>query len=425
MRVLHINTTSHTGGAARAVQRLHAALIEHGHESRLLVGQTTAPDDPSVHLVSDEVAPYQSPGKRLKSTIGSRLEKAWGLHSWSNRATLELAETPLVRWADIVDLRNLFGRYFNLWSLPALSAARDVVWRLPDLWAVTGHCAYPYECERWVTGCHHCPLLNGAGRKIVEPRPTLRDGSRRVWRAKKAIYRESRLHIVVTTNWMAGNVRRSILGDARSINVISNGVNLENFEPVSRREARARLGLPPDDVILLWAAAGKGNYRKGYHLVVEAMEAIQSRGAFTPTLLTMGEEQGWNRPESLRKVRHLGFVGDSRKQALAYSAADAFLCSTLADGQPQTALESLASGTPVIAFDLGPMPDLAIEGETGFLAPQTTARSLRKTIERFLTERDRHPAMRESCRAQALEKYDLRKQTEKYIDLYDRVLSKA
>ena len=404
------------------MRRLHTALIEKNHESRFLVGKTTDPQDPQVHLISDEVSEYRSLENGVKSRIGYRLEKLWGIHPWSNRAMLELANTPLFRWADIVDLRNLFGRYFNLWSLPALSVARPIVWRLPDLWAVTGHCAYPYDCQRWKTGCHHCPLLTGEGRKIVEPRPTTRDGTRRVWRAKRDLYGKARLHIIVTTEWMRDNVRQSILGNALSVNVISNGVNLEVFKPISRLEARSRLGLPLDESCLLWAAAGKGSYRKGFHLVVKAMEQIQSRGQFSPTLLTMGEEQGWNLPEPLQKARHFGFVEDASKQALIYAAADVFLCSTLADGQPQTALESLATGTPIIAFDVGPMPDLAIDGQTGFLAPARTAQSLREAIEKFLRQSDLHPAMRENSRKQALEKYDIGKQTEKYIELYSRVL---
>ncbi len=422
MQVLHINATSHTGGAARAMRRLHSALEEKGHQSQFLVGRSIKPDDPQVHLIWDEIAPYRSLTKSLKSRVGNQLEKYIGIHPWANRPALRIAETDLYQWADIIDLRNLFGGFFNLWSLPQLSKNKPVVWRMPDLWAVTGHCAYPYDCPRWKTGCYDCPLLTSQGRTIVEPTPTILDGTRRVWRAKKNIYQRSKLHIIVTTNWMRDQVNESILGNALSLNVISNGVDLEIFKPISKVEARKTLDLDPEGKYLLWAAGGKGNRRKGYHLAIQALEEIQANGNLKTTLLTMGGKEGWDKPDTLENVVHYGYIREPEKQSTIYAAADAFLCTTLADGQPQTALESIACGTPVIAFDLGPMPGLVFNDKTGQIVPQATAQSLYKTIVKFLVQEDQHPFMREYCRKEALQKYDLGKQTQKYVDLYEKIL---
>ncbi len=425
MRVLHINATSHTGGAARAMQRLHQALVEQGHQSRFLVGRSTHPEDPLVHLIWDEVAGFSTLGNRIKSRLGNQLERYIGIHPWANQNNLRISDTELYRWADIIDLRNLFGGYFNLWSIPALSAGKPVVWRMPDLWAVTGHCAYPYDCQRWKTGCYCCPLLTRQGQQIVEPKPTILDGTRRVWRAKRDIYSRSCLHVIVTTRWMRDQVSESILQNARSINIISNGVNLEVYKPRNRAETRRQLGLDTDAKILLWAAGGKGNYRKGYHLAYQALEEIQANSENPPWLITMGGEEGWSHPETLQRVRHFGYVRDAEQQARIYAAADAFLATTLADGQPQTALESLACGTPVIAFDIGPMPELVIEGRTGVIAPQTTAASLAKAIQASLIEEDRVSSLRISSRSYAEEHFDLRVQTQKYITLYEGILRES
>ena len=423
MRVLHINATSHTGGAARAMGRLHTALENKGHQSQFLVGRSKYPDDPQVNLIWDQISNYRSLGNSLISRIGNQIEKYHGLHPWSNRTNLKLVDTPLYNWADIIDLRNLFGGFFNLWGLPTLTVRKPIVWRMPDLWALTGHCAYPYDCERWITGCYNCPLFSTDGRKIIEPKATIWDGTKRVWRAKKDIYQKSQLHIIVTTEWMRDQVNQSILGDALSINVISNGVDLEIYSPKSRSDARRELDLPQDETILLWGAGSKGNYRKGYHLVVEALDMMQRQGTPTPMLLTMGGTKGWDREEPLEKIKNFGYVRDPEQQALLYSAADAFLCTTLADAQPQTALESLACGIPIIAFDVGPMRDLAIEGKTGFIAQNTTARNLQNTILDFLKQAEDDINMRENCRNEALKKYDLGRQTEKYIDLYESILA--
>jgi glycosyltransferase involved in cell wall biosynthesis len=424
MRVLHINTTSHTGGAALAMLRLQKALEEKGHQSQLLVGRSKFPEDPHVNIIWDQVSGYRTLRGSLVSRIGNLLEKYYGLHPWSNQTTLRLVDTAIFKWADIIDLRNLFGGYFNLWGLPELSLRKPIVWRLPDLWALTGHCAYPYDCRRWITGCYDCPLFSEKGRLIVEPQATIWDGTKRVWREKRRIYQKSQLHIVVTTEWMREQVSQSILSDALSINVISNGVDLNIYQPKPKSKARDILDLPQNEKILLWGADSKGNFRKGYHLAVEALDMMQQSGISTPLLLTMGGSKGWNRVEPLEKIRNLGYIRDQAQQALVYSAADAFLCTTLADAQPQTALESLACGTPIIAFDIGPMRDLAIDGNTGFLAQETTPENLLETIKFFLASEHLYPDFRENCRKEALSKYDLTKQTEKYIDLYEGILAK-
>lgn len=422
MRVLHINNTSHTGGAARAMQRLHLTMKKKGHESRIIVGRSIFPEDPELSIIWDEVSEFRSLSKSIKSRFGNQLEKLIGIHPWANLTTLNLVDTKLYQWADIVELRNLFGGFFNLWNLPRLSASKPVVWRLPDMWALTGHCAYPYYCVRWKSGCYKCPLLTSDGRKIVEPPPAKWDGTKRVWRAKKKLYQTSNLHVVLNSNWMRKQVQESILQNVLSINVISNGVNLRIYKPIDKREARKKLGLSADERILLWAAGGKGNFRKGYHLANKAMEIIQEKISTTSTFITMGSEEGWKQPDPIRKSRHFGYVKDPEKQALIYAAADVFLCTTLADGQPQTALESMASGTPVIAFDLGPMPEEVIDGVTGFIVPSQDVDGLVGGIERFLNNEDIHSVMGVNCRKQALEKYDLDKQTEKYIHLYEEIL---
>jgi glycosyltransferase involved in cell wall biosynthesis len=129
-----------------------------------------------------------------------------------------------------------------------------------------------------------------------------------------------------------------------------------------------------------------------------------------------------DKPEILDRVKHYGYVREAEKQALIFSAADAFLCPTLADGQPQTVLESLACGTPVIVFDVGPMPDLVENDKTGRIAPDKTSQSLLVAIQEFYEQDDLHPFMQDYCRKEARQKYDLAKQTKLYVDLYEKIL---
>lgn len=148
MRVVHIGTTDRVGGAARAAYRLHHALLRHGHESRMLVGYKTG-DDP-------EIDGMMSHGPRWRRALR---RAAVEVDAWSGLQYLMLpwgrafADHPFVRGADVIHLHNLHGGYFPLRSLPGLSRRAPLVLSLHDAWPLTGHCAYPYRCERWKTGC--------------------------------------------------------------------------------------------------------------------------------------------------------------------------------------------------------------------------------------------------------------------------------
>ena len=423
MKVLHINSTSHTGGAARAMQRLHDSLIDKHHESQFLVGRSRFPDNPEINIIWDEIIPFRSIQNSVLSRIGNQFEKYLGINSWANRPAKYLAGADIYQWADIIDLRNLFGGFFNLWSLPDLTRRKPVVWRLPDMWALTGHCAYPYDCDRWKSGCYQCPLLRKDGRKRVEPKPTVLDGTRRVWKAKRKIYNHSQLHIVVNSTWMKKQVEESILGEALSLNVISNGVNLEIYRPIDQILARKSLDLPLEGNILLWGASEKDNFRKGFHIAAEAIDNLQEIYSETPILITMGGGEDKNISKRVQNQIDFGFVRDPERQALIYSAADVFLCTTLADAQPQTALESLACGTPIITFAIGPMPDIVHEGKEGFIATDVTSQALSEAIIDFYNRRDLIPELRDNCRKKAEHLYDQDKQSDQYVDLYEQIIS--
>jgi len=423
MKVLHINSTSHTGGAARAMQRLHDSLLDKKHESQFLVGRSRFPNYSEINIIWDVTTPFRSVQNSVLSRIGNQFEKYLGINSWANRPAINLAGADIYQWADIIDLRNLFGGFFNLWSLPDLTRKKPVVWRLPDMWALTGHCAYPYDCDRWKNGCYQCPLLRKDGRERVEPKPTVLDGTRRVWNAKRDIYNQSQLHIIVNSAWMKKQVEESILGESLSLNVISNGVNLEIYRPIDQNLARKSLGLPLEGKIILWAASEKDNFRKGFHIALEAIDKLQETYSETPILITMGGSENKNISKKVQNQVDFGFVHDPKQQALIYSAADVFLCTTLADAQPQTALESLACGTPIITFAIGPMPDIVHEGKEGFITTDVTSQALSVAVIDFYNRRDLFPELRKNCRKKAERLYNLDKQTDRYIDLYEQILS--
>ena len=106
--------------------------------------------------------------------------------------------------------------------------------------------------------------------------------------------------------------------------------------------------------------------------------------------------------------------------AAVYSAADLFVAPSLQDNLPNTVLESLACGTPVVGSHTGGIPDMVRPGETGWLFETGNAEALRATLQEALATRDL-TGLRPRCREVAEREYSLELQAERYKKLYEEV----
>ena len=418
MNILQINTAADTGGAGVAMSRLHRALTDQGHRSQI-VARLRKTLQPDVLTISEAVGAGNSAVHRLLNNVRMQLD-AWFVLPQLYGSTERLLHSTPFEQADVIQLHNLHSWYFNYELLPQIATRKPVVWTLHDMWAFTGHCAYSYDCNRWQTGCFDCPLLRGDGRRLVEPRPTLLDRTAQQWQKKRDLYRNSRLHIVAPSEWMANQARASVLGDALSIRCIPNAIDLAGFSPRDQADARQALGIRKDAKVILFVAAKVSQRRKGLAYLYEALHTLRDTGDVI--LVTVGSA-GANQPqiEGFAQV-HLGQVVEESRLSLAYSAADLYVLPTMADNQPLTVLESLASGTPVVAFDVGGIPEMIAHLDTGYLARYKDASDLAAGMRTILDDDDLRARMRNRCRETAVKRYDLQEQARRYVELYGRAI---
>ncbi len=301
--------------------------------------------------------------------------------------------------AGFVDYEAFFG------SIPHQT---PIVWRLADMNPFTGGCHYDHDCRQFMTGCGACPQLGSTDRK---------DLSRQVWKRKEAVFgllEKKRLHIVVLCRWMFELVKHSPLLSRFPVTLIPNGVDLDEFAPRDRCLAREVLGIPQGAQVVMFVSDDMTNRRKGFSLLSQSLSGlVQTHDLF---LVSVGKGK---RPETGPiPCLHMGHVTHDRWLSLIYSAADVFVIPSLQDNLPNTVLESMACGTPVIGFAVGGIADMVRPGVTGILVPPSDVGGLRVAISDLLHDPVRLAAMRDNCRRIAVEEYSRELQVRRYAELY-------
>lgn len=383
LSVLHISDSDAGGGSAVSAYRIHSELRRGGHTSRMLVGRRQT-DDPDVRFIKRGVA------WRAADRAAGAVPDALGLQYLVYPSSFGVARDPWFRGADVLQLHNLHGSYFSLSALPLLTRRRPAVWRLSDMWAFTGHVAYSYDCERWRHGCGSCPYLN-------EYPPLPRDTTAILWRHKRTVYERSRLTVVAPSRWLERLARESPLLGRFPVRRIPNGVDVERFRPGDRAELKRLGGFDPERPLLLVVAPDPNDRRKGAHLLDELRTRI-------------GEE-----------LVAVSGASDEELPQL-YAAADVYLLPTLADNLPNTALESLAAGTPVAAFDVGGVSDAARHLETGWLAPAGDVAALAEGVRALLADDELRARLGRRAREVAEAEFGAELEARRFAELYEELV---
>ncbi len=418
MNILQISSNAITGGAARVMYRLHHGFRKRGHHATIFA-QWREIDEENIYCIG-QIDDRSRSANRIARVAARIADKAIGETRFYH-ATSRILDSALFKSADVIQFHNLHGGFFNYKIISEFAASKPIVWTLHDMWAFTGHCAYAYDCMRWQTGCHTCPQIRGDRRQWAEPTPTWMDRSAQNWQRKQTLYHQSQLHIVTPSEWLRNLVSMSILSDAASIRGIPNGIDIDTFRPLDRLQIRRELHLPANASVILFAADRIESRRKGFPLLLQALQRLKTPESIV--LLTVGHNRMHKSALQGFQRRDFGRVDDEAQLARLYNAADLFILPSLADNQPLVLLESLACGTPVVAFAVGGIPEMIEPERTGFLASPGDVAELAVGIETILAEDDLRARMRQNCRDLAVHKYDLEMQIDHYLAVYEQAIT--
>lgn len=427
MKILIINTFDR-GGAAHSCKRLHLAFLEKGIHSKTLIRASlsawpktftfTQPPE-NITLVAKVAKKIKKILKELKLySLGFKkkdqeqefLKKRHdGLELFSfPNSDFDITQSPLYNEADIINLHWVSGflDYHSFFK----KNTKPVVWTLHDMNPFTGGEHYIEH----IFGIDH----NGFPNERIEEEWERRVSELNLRIKEKALSCVDNLVVVAPSKWLANAAKSSAVLKNKNIVHIPYGLDKSIFRPRDREFSRDILQISNNKIVFLFVADSLNNNRKGLLFLIKAFKELKRNDII---LCAVGKQN--KSLNSCGNIMQLGPLSDERLMSLAYSAADVFVIPSLMDNFPNTVLESLMCGTPVIGFPTGGIPEMIQHGRNGLLTQGIGVSFLLETLTAFLDAPEAFD--REAIREEAVKRYDQKIQADRYIRLFKNLLAES
>ncbi|MGB7084451.1 MAG: glycosyltransferase family 4 protein [Phormidesmis sp.] len=418
MKVLHLSTADANGGAARGAYWMHKALRQAGVDSWMLVAEKHTAE-PTV-IGPTGVTGSQKVFNGIRQTV-----EYWPLKRYKNKKSgafsltiypSNIAARVEAINPDIVNLHWVAGGLLRPQDLRQFQGKqqRPIVWTLRDMWPFTGGCHYAGECQAYQTICGQCPALGS---------DNPHDLAYRGWQRKQAGFGDLNLTLAPLSEWLADCARQSSLFSHQPIQVIANAVDIEQYRPIEKTTARNILKLPIDKKLILFGALNPtADARKGFSYLRSALHHLAEKGDSDLEAVVFGIQQPARDLDLRLPTTFLGYLHDDTMLALAYSAADVMVVPSVQEAFGKTAIEAIACGTPVVAFNATGLKDIVIHKHNGYAAKCFEAADLARGIQWVLEDRSRWQSLSENARQTVKEKFTFARQAEQYRQLYRNLL---
>jgi len=416
MRVLIVNTSERTGGAAVAAHRLMDALNNNGVKAKMLVR-----DKETDHLT---VSALPQSWRQQWNFLWERFVIWVHLHfrrehlfeiDIANCGT-DITKLHEFQEADIIHLHWINQGMLSLNNIrKILESGKPVVWTMHDIWPATAICHLTLDCRNFETGCSRCRLLPGGG--------SGHDLSTRIWQRKQRLLEGKRITFVACSQWLASETQKSALLTGQDILSIPNPIDNRLYAPSDKCKARQQLGLPENDRLILFVSQRVTNPNKGMSYLMEACQQLVRQypemEQHTSVVVLGGHAEDLHFPF---QTYPLGYVNDEQRIVQVYRAVDVFVLPSLSENLPNSIMEAMACGVPCIGFRIGGIPEMIEHLKNGYLATYRDAADLAKGLHYVLAEADYDDLSRE-CLKKVAHNYSQQSVAKRYQEVYNKVMN--
>lgn len=395
-KVLIINTTIDKGGAARVASEIFETRDEN-IEFYFAYGRKAKIDKKNTFYF----------GNRIEMFIHIFLVRFLGLEGFGSFFSTK----KLIRYIekenfDLINLHNLHGYYLNFSQLLSFLKRKQIpiVYSLHDEWPITWLPAHGLDCA-------HCKTGEGSCTNTYKyPKNYFPFFIKHMLKKKKVAFSgDLKMKIVCPSDWLTQNIKESFLGKFE-IETIYNGIDTNIFYPrENKSQLREKYNLPIDKKIILFVASNLNDKSKGVRHIIEAAKILKDKN-----YLFLGLGNGNIHKDENIKI--IPYLKDKNAVAEIYSLADVFCFASKAETFLLSAAEAMASGVPVVGFDIPVVKELVNEN-VGILTEQNS-NSLAGKIDLILADQNLLQTMSESARKLIRENYSSDIFKAKYMAIY-------
>lgn len=369
MRVVLINKSDTTGGAAVVSRRLMEALRQEGVDARMLVTEKLS-DSPYVELAAPKsLIKRKFISERLKIFMANGFNRKTLFKIDTGAEGLPLWKHPVVKEADAVLLNWVNQGMVSLRGVrKILKLGKPVIWTMHDMWCMTGICHHAGECIHYFRECGYCPFLEG--------KASHKDLSYKIHRKKSKLYgwgkKKSNIAFVAVSNWLKEkSLESSLLKDMR-VEVIPNA-----FKPMAGKDQTdlTALQLRNDEgrkIKILFGAARLDDPIKGLDTLKEASKILLEKYTELASSLEIAMFGGIKDKKTLKgfalPLVELGIVKGEENVAKIYREADIVVSASSYETLPGTLVEAQAYGCVPVSFLRGGQADIIDHLVSGYLA---------------------------------------------------------
>jgi glycosyltransferase involved in cell wall biosynthesis len=379
MKVVIINKSDRTGGAAVAANRLMKALQKKVIDAEMLVLDKQT-DNPYVHTLNTswfkkKINLFRFLSERLVIFCLNKFDRSDLFRVSIANAGTNISNHPLVKNADIIHLHWINHNFLSLKNIEQLmDLGKPVVWTMHDMWPCTGICHHARECMNYQNECGQCFYLHSFNPKDI---------SYRIFSKKKKCLQHKNITYVGCSQWMADRAELSSLTRKEKIYAIPNPVDTNVFKKINKEKARERLNLPMNKYLLLFGAVNVADKRKGLDYLIDGLKCmkLQYPAIYNQMeLVIFGQIKSEIRLIFDIPVHSMNFLKEEEIIVNLYNAVNLFVTPSLDENLPNTIMEAMACGTPCVGFHIGGIPEMIDHKKNGYVAQYQDLEDLAKGI---------------------------------------------
>lgn len=402
MKILQVNCVYRKGSTGKIVYDIHTELQRQGIYSIVCYGRGKKCTEQNVYKVCPE---WYSKLNNLWSRISGLM---YGGLYFSTHKLIKIIEREN---PDIVHLQCINGYFVNIYKIVKYLNLHNIktILSLHAEFMFTASCGYAFECEKWKTGCGHCPRFR------QETKSLFIDGTHLSWKLMKNAFDGfgDRLIVTSVSPWLENRARQSpILSDVRHVTVM-NGLDTNVFKSYGKECCRKQFSMPLDKKIVFHATPFftlDRNSLKGGHYVCELAKLM-------PDVLFIIAGRYDSHVHVPNNVKLLGQISSQIDLAKLYSLSDVTLLTSKRETFSMVTAESLCCGTPVIGFKAGGPESIAIPEYTKFVDYDDTVTLLSVLQNTLCAQYDKDEISETGCKC-----YNRESMANGYIDLYKMLL---